>query len=59
LGIRRAERQELIEIYLRTLQSFALDPGRKRSGSQLRAFLSHWLAPALHSYRQDAAAKAR
>jgi hypothetical protein len=28
LGIQNAQRQELIGIYLRTLQSFALDPGR-------------------------------
>ena len=51
LGIQRAQRRDLIEIYLRTLQSFALDPGRKRSASQLRSFLRQWLTPALHRYQ--------
>jgi hypothetical protein len=53
LGVQGAKRQEFIEIYLRTLQSFALDPGRKRSRSQLRAVLRNWLAPAIRSYRSD------
>jgi AcrR family transcriptional regulator len=39
----------LAEMYLRTLQSFATDPGPPRSASHLRAFLHAWLAPAVHS----------
>jgi AcrR family transcriptional regulator len=50
LGIEERQRNELIEIYLRTLQSFAIDPGPPRSGSQLRAFLRSWLAPAVHNH---------
>ena len=38
-----------MEIYLRTLQSFMVDPGPTRSPGELRAFLRLWLAPAIRS----------
>lgn len=42
---------ELVEFMLRTLQSFILDPGRPaRSGSDLRAFLNAWIAPAVRAH---------
>jgi AcrR family transcriptional regulator len=53
LGIHGPRRNELIEIWLRTLQSFALEPGPRRTGSQLRALLNRWLAPAVRSHEQD------
>lgn len=49
LGVGKPEREAIIEIWLRTLQSFALDPGPARTRSQLRAFLRLWLAPAIDS----------
>jgi AcrR family transcriptional regulator len=48
LGVERSQRDAIIEIWLRTLQSFALDPGPARTRAELRAFLRLWLAPALH-----------
>ena len=39
---------ELVEFMLRTLQSFILDPGGPaRHGTELRAFLHRWIAPAV------------
>jgi AcrR family transcriptional regulator len=55
-GIDGPRRHEVIEIWLRTLQSFALEPGPRRSASEVRALLSRWLAPSIHSYLQDPAA---
>ncbi len=41
--------RELVELMLRVLQSLILDPGRPpRNGSELRAFLHRWIAPAVH-----------
>jgi AcrR family transcriptional regulator len=48
-GITPPRMDELVEIYLRTLQSLLIDPGPPRSRSQTRAFLRHWLAPAVNS----------
>jgi len=39
----------LVEIYLRTLQSFVVDPGRPRSARELRALLDVWFAPAVRA----------
>ena len=47
LGVDQRRRQAVIEIWLRTLQSFALDPGPARTRKALRAFLGLWLAPAI------------
>jgi AcrR family transcriptional regulator len=55
LGIGQRQKADLAEIYLRTLQSFVIDPGPPRSGSQLRAFLRSWLAPAVHRRERDRA----
>lgn len=55
VGIEGPARAEVIELWLRTLQSFALDPGRKRSSAELRAVLSRWLSHAVHSYGQEPA----
>jgi AcrR family transcriptional regulator len=55
LGIGQRQKDDLAEIYLRTLQSFVIDPGPQRSGSQLRAFLRNWLAPAVRSHSGDLA----
>jgi AcrR family transcriptional regulator len=49
LGFGPRQRGETIEIWLRTLQSFALDPGPARTPKGLREFLRLWLAPALHT----------
>ncbi|HEY1626970.1 MAG TPA: helix-turn-helix domain-containing protein [Streptosporangiaceae bacterium] len=39
---------ELIELMLRILQSMIIDPPRpQRTGPQLRAYLEHWIAPAV------------
>jgi AcrR family transcriptional regulator len=48
-GITPPRMDQLVEIYLRTLQSLVIDPGPPRSPSETRAFLRHWLAPALNS----------
>jgi AcrR family transcriptional regulator len=47
LGIDQRAQDHLVEIYLRTLQSFMVDPGPPRSPGELRAFLRLWLAPAI------------
>ncbi|RAY14553.1 TetR/AcrR family transcriptional regulator [Actinomadura craniellae] len=47
LGIDRRRQDQIVEIYLRTLQSFVIDPGPPRSPDELRAFLRLWLAPAI------------
>ncbi|HEX4016792.1 MAG TPA: helix-turn-helix domain-containing protein [Frankiaceae bacterium] len=52
LGIDASDRAELIEIYLRTLQSFAVDPNPARTRRERRSLLQHWLAPAVHSYQR-------
>lgn len=48
-GITPRQMDQLVEIYLRTLQSLIVDPGRPRSRNDLRAFLRQWLAPAVDS----------
>ncbi|MBS1692886.1 MAG: TetR/AcrR family transcriptional regulator [Actinobacteria bacterium] len=46
---------ELVEFMLRTLQSFILDPGGpSRQGTELRAFLHRWVAPAVRQRNADA-----
>ena len=48
LGWDGGRQRELVEHLLRVLQSFVLDPGDPpRSGTELRAYLQRWLAPAL------------
>lgn len=48
LGWDEGRQRELVEHLLRTLQSLVLDPGDPpRSGTELRAYLQRWLAPAL------------
>jgi AcrR family transcriptional regulator len=47
LGLDQQRRQAVIEIWLRTLQSFALDPGPRRNRNEVRSFLRLWLAPAI------------
>jgi AcrR family transcriptional regulator len=50
LGWDETRQRELVEHLLRTLQSLVLDPGDPvRSGSELRAYLQRWLAPALRT----------
>lgn len=47
-GFDDTARDELIEMMLRTLQSFIIDPGDPpREGADLRRYLRHWVAPAL------------
>jgi AcrR family transcriptional regulator len=53
LGISGRKVDLLIEIYLRTLLSFLVDPGPARSGRELRTILRHWLTPAILSLRDD------
>lgn len=48
LGWDEGRQRELVEHLLRVLQSLVLDPGvPPRSGTELRAYLQRWLAPAL------------
>ena len=48
LGWDEGRQRELVEHLLRVLQSLVLDPGDPpRSGTELRAYLQRWLAPAL------------
>ena len=53
VGIAPRHMDQLVEIYLRTLQSLVIDPEPPRSPSQTRAFLRHWLAPAVNSLAQN------
>jgi len=53
LGLKPRQQDQLIEIYLRTLQSLLADPGPTRTAKQLRAFLRQWLAPAVNSMCVD------
>ena len=48
LGLLGRARAELAEIYLRTLQSFVLDPGPNRTRGERRALLRAWLGPSVH-----------
>ncbi len=42
---------ELVELMLRTLQSFIVDPGgTARRGEELREFLRRWIAPAVRTH---------
>lgn len=50
IGLGEHEQGELVEVLLRNLQSLVLDPGDPaRTGDDVRAYLSRWLAPALRS----------
>lgn len=40
---------ELVELFLRLLQSFSLDPDRHRSSAERRAFLERWIRPMVRS----------
>ena len=54
LGLKPRQQSQLVEIYLRTLQSLIADPGPSRTGKELRTFLRQWLAPAVnHMYAQS------
>lgn len=58
-GFTSSSLDELVEFMLRTLQSFILDPGRPaRQGSELRAFLNAWIAPAVHAHTERVTATA-
>jgi len=51
-GFTPAHLDELVEHMLRIVQSFVIDPGRPpRSGPELRAYLTTWVAPAVHRDR--------
>jgi hypothetical protein len=52
LGYRQRDLDELVEVFLRLLQSFALYPGPPRTPAERRAFLRRWLAPALRERAQ-------
>lgn len=49
LGLTSRDSDWLVEIYLRTLQSFVVDPGPARSARELRALLNVWFAPAVRA----------
>jgi len=55
-GIKQRQQDQLVEIYLRTLQSLIVDPGPPRSRNELRAFLRGWLAPAVNKLAQESTA---
>jgi AcrR family transcriptional regulator len=49
-GLEGDLQRELVEHLLRTLQSLVLDPGDpERSGTELRAYLQRWVAPAVRT----------
>jgi AcrR family transcriptional regulator len=56
LGLTALQQSQLVEIYLRTLQSLLADPGPARSGKELRVFLRQWLAPAINDMYAQARA---
>jgi len=58
LGVGKPEREAIIEIWLRTLQSFALDPSPARTRHELRAFLRLWMAPAINLLSEQRGARA-
>jgi AcrR family transcriptional regulator len=47
LGLRAHEQDQLVEIYLRTLQSLLLEPNPRRTAVELREFIRIWFAPAV------------
>lgn len=48
LGLNETDLDELVEHVLRTIQSFAIDPGTPpRTGTSLRAYLTRWLRPGI------------
>jgi AcrR family transcriptional regulator len=48
LGLSETDLDELVEHVLRTVQSFAMDPGTPpRTGNVLRAYLTRWLRPGI------------
>lgn len=49
-GYDDAQLDGLVEFGLRILQSLVLDPGRKRTRAQLRAYLQRWVAPAVRAH---------
>ena len=53
LGIGESQQEQMVEIYLRTLQSLLVDPGPPRSRIETRAFLRRWLAPAVNNLMQE------
>jgi AcrR family transcriptional regulator len=59
VGLTPAGRGRLVEIYLRTLQSFVIDPGPRRSARELRDLLKAWLAPAVRSVLENRASQTR
>lgn len=52
IGLTGRNMDQLVEIYLRTLQSLVADPGPRRSRNDMRAFLRGWLAPAVANLTQ-------
>lgn len=51
---------ELVEVMLRTLQSFIVDPGDpKRTPEELRAYLHRWVGPAVAARAGDSGVKNR
>lgn len=50
-GFTGARLDELVELMLRVLQSFMIDPGGPtRHGAELRGFLQRWIAPAVRAH---------
>ncbi|WP_046317324.1 TetR/AcrR family transcriptional regulator [Mycobacterium sp. UM_Kg1] len=59
-GFSSDDLDQLVEFMLRVLQSLVVDPGRPpRSGTQLRAFLRRWIAPAVNAGATQAAQACR
>jgi AcrR family transcriptional regulator len=54
LGLSETDLDELVEHVLRTIQSFAIDPGTPpRTGMELRAYLTRWLRPGIDLLMRD------
>lgn len=59
-GYGDAELDGLVELMLRTTQSFVVDPGTPpRTGAELRAYLHRWLGPAVAASTAGSAARSR
>ena len=54
LGLGELDLDELVEHFLRTIQSFAIDPGTPpRTGAELRTYLTRWLRPGIDALLRE------
>lgn len=54
LGLGEVDLDELVEHFLRTIQSFVIDPGTPpRTGAELRTYLTRWLRPGIDALLRE------